>query len=180
FFGDYDVRSIFSKLVSPAVILVVSGQLLAQPEIEPKDGRVTYVVTLTPNDAPKPVSRCYLLPEYAESITGNRVQMLLRCFMEQDNFFGRYESEKRDTWNQLALQDLPRNEVKNYGGRLVERDMYDAARMTSVDWHLWHAVRRDGFNTLLPDVQKMRAIASVLKTRVRGEIAAGNLDGALH
>jgi len=92
FFGDYDVRSIFSKLVSPAVILVVSGQLLAQPEIEPKDGRVTYVVTLTPNDAPKPVSRCYLLPEYAESITGNRVQMFLRCFMEQDNFFGRYES----------------------------------------------------------------------------------------
>jgi len=121
-----------------------------------------------------------LLPELREAIPGNRVQMFLRCFMEQDNFFGRAESEKREKWNQMPLKDLPVAELKNYGGRLIESDMYDAARMTNVDWQVWYFVRRDGYYALLPDVQKMRALASALKTRIRGEIAAGDFNGAIH
>src|SRR5262249_23275285 len=87
--------------------------------------------------------------------------------------------EKRGKWNEMQLKDLPVSELKNYGARLIERDMYDAARMTNVDWQLWYFVRRDGYRTLLPDVQKMRALAEALRTRVRGEIAAGDFDGAL-
>jgi hypothetical protein len=166
-------------LAALAAVLAAAGRAPAQPALVPKDGRVTIPVALTPSDYPKPASRAYLLPEYRESIPGNRVQMFLRCFMEQDTFYGKAETEKRLAWNALPLKDLPLAELKNYGGPLLERDLYDAARMTGVEWQLWPFLRRDGIGTLLPDVQKLRAHAAALKTRVRGAIAAGDFDGAL-
>src|SRR5216684_1122866 len=120
------------------VVSALSSHAHAQPEWQPKNGRVTIPVFLTPNNYLKPISRAYLLPEYSESIPGNRVQMFLRCFMEQDNFFGQAESNKREIWNATPLRALPLGEISNYGGRLIERDMYDAARMTQVDWQLWY------------------------------------------
>jgi hypothetical protein len=172
-----------SCLIPPAVLgacLVLTHPAPAQPEQEPANGRMTVSIHLTPRDYPRPASRVFLLPEFAESIQGNRVQMFLRCFMEQDNFFGKTETNRREAWNQMALADLPLAEVRDYGGRLLSRDMYDAARMTYSDWQLWYFTRRDGYRTLLPDVQKMRSLASALKTRVRGEIAAGDCLGAIH
>lgn len=152
----------------------------AQPNPEPKDGKVVIPLSLRPAATPKPLSTAYLLPEYRETIPGNRVQMFLRSFMEQDRLFGKEESERRQKWNEMPIKDLPLNEVKAYAGRLIDRDLYDAARMTQADWQLWYFVRRDGVGTLLPDLQKMRALADVLKTRVRGEIAAGDHAAALH
>lgn len=137
-------------------------------------------MTITPSGARKPASRDFLLPEFRQAIPGNRVQMFLRCFMEQDIFFGKVESEKRHKWIEMALKDLPVNELKNYGGQWIRRDMHDAARMTNADWQLWYFARRDGYNTLLPDVQKMRALAEAIKSRVRGEIANRDFEGALH
>src|SRR5713101_4607534 len=96
---ETSVRFCFVYVVALVSALGMTQRLPAQPEVEPKDGRVTVAVTLTPNSYLKPVSRAYLLPESRESIQGNRVQMFLRCFMEQDNFFGRAETERRERWN---------------------------------------------------------------------------------
>src|SRR5258707_890347 len=87
---------------------------------------VTLTLRLTPNDYPKPASRAYLLPEFSESIQGNRVQMFLRCFMEQDSFFGRAESERRQKWNEMPLKDLPLKEgpVEDGPGQLVHVKNY--------------------------------------------------------
>jgi len=179
-YWELSVQSRTIWLVALVALFILVDQSAAQTDPEPKDGKVVYPIALTPKPYLKPISRVYLLPELREAIPGNRVQMFLRCFMEQDNFFGRAESEKREKWNQMPLKDLPVVELKNYGGRLIESDMYDAARMTNVDWQVWYFVRRDGYYTLLPDVQKMRALASALKTRIRGEIAAGDIEGAIH
>jgi hypothetical protein len=160
------------------VVSVLSPHAYAQPDPVPKNGRITIPVRLTPNDYLKPASRAYLLPEYSESIPGNRVQMFLRCFMERSNLFSQPESDRREKWNAAPLKDLP-FEVRDYQKDLA-RDMYDAARMTQVDWQLWYFLRRDGYNTMLPDAQKMRALVSVMKTRVRGQIAARDIDGAIH
>ena len=62
----------------------------------------------------------------------------------------------------------------------MDRDLYDAARMSDTDWQLWYLIRRDGVGTLLPDLQKTRALAEVLRTRTRGAIAAGDTADALH
>jgi hypothetical protein len=161
------------------VVAALTPHTHAQPNPVPKDGRVTIKLRLAPNDYLRPASRAHLLPEYAESLPGNPVQMFLRCFMEQTVFFGQAESEQRDKWNAAPLNELPLK-VKNYGGRLISRDMFDAARMTHVDWQLWYFIRRDGFNTLLPDAQKMRHMASTMKTRVRSDIAFGTSSEAIH
>ena len=79
----------------------------------------------------------------------------------------------------MPLTELPAEELKDYGGRLLGRDAVDAARMLNVDWQLWSFLQRDGYYTLLPDVQKMRALASTLKTRVRGQIRNGDHAGAI-
>src|SRR5262249_23098910 len=136
-------------------------------------------ISLKLSAPPTPLSAGYLLPEAAESIPGNRVQMFLRSFMEQDNLYSKAEADKRQKWNETPLSELPKD-LKGYAGKLIDRDLYDAARMTSADWQLWYIVRRDGHGTLLPDLQKMRALADVLKSRVRGEVAAGDSKAALH
>jgi hypothetical protein len=169
------MRNLLAALAAAG--LTVSA--LGQPPVEPKDGKVVYRVTLHPTAPPTPLSSAHLLPEAAESIPGNRVQMFLRSFMEQDNLYAKAEVDKRQKWNEMPLNELPK-ELKGYAGKLVDRDLYDAARMTTSDWQLWYIVRRDGYGTLLPDHQKMRALADVLKSRVRGEVAAGDATAALH
>ena len=161
------------------VVAALNAHAHAQPNPVPKDGRVTITLRLAPNDYLRPASRTHLLPEFAESIPGNRVQMFLRCFMEQNAFFGSPESDQREKWNSLPLNELPLK-VKNYGDPLISKYMYDAARMTQVDWQIGYYLRRDGFNTLLPDAQKMRQIATPLKTRVRADIAFGSDAEAIH
>ncbi len=166
------------KFYALAIIAIMAATATAQPIVEPKDGKVTYTMTISPTAAPKPASKYYLLPEYRDSIEGNRVQMFLRCFMEQDKFFGREQSERREKLNLLPLSELPKG-TNEEGGNLVSRDMYDAARMTRTDWQLGYFMRRDGIKTLLPDAQKFRSLAHVLKTRVRGEIAIKDFPSAL-
>lgn len=160
--------------LSGAALIVCAPPLPAQPDPEPRGGKVTYPITLHPAPAPKPASRAYLLPEYKDSIPGNRVQMFLRLFMEQAAFFGQEESKRRQKWNEMPLAELPAEEVKDYGGRLLRVDAVDAARMLNIDWQLWYFIQRDGYETLLPDVQKMRAIADVLKSRLRGAVRNGD------
>ncbi len=171
------------RFVAPlvgVVMLLCAGRVLSQPPIEPKDGKITVKLTLHPTAVQRPLSRNYLLPEYKDSIPGNRVQMFLRLFMEQDNFFGREESAKREAWEQMPLANLPTNdELKDYGGKLLGRDAVDAARMLNADWQLWPFLRRDGFGTLLPDIQKFRQLASTLQTRARGQIRNGDHAGAI-
>ncbi len=167
-----------TKFYALTMIAIVAATATAQPIVEPKDGKVTYTMTISPTAAPKPVSKYYLLPEYRDSIEGNRVQMFLRCFMEQDKFFGLEQSERREKLNLLPLSELPMG-TNEEGGNLVLRDMYDAARMTRSDWQLGYFMRRDGIKTLLPDAQKCRSLGQVLKTRVRGEIAINDFPAAL-
>jgi hypothetical protein len=171
-----------ARLLLAATALTVSTltpHVQAQHQPPVRDGKVSFELVLKPTDFLKPISRAYLLPEFAESIPGNRVQMFLRCFMEQEGFFGLAESERRERWNQLPLDKLPLKDVKDYGAPQAQA-IYDAARMTHADWQLWYFMRRDGYKTLLPDVQKMRHLAVPLKTRVRGELAEGDFPGALH
>ena len=167
-----------TKSYALAMIAIMAATVTAQPIVEPKDGKVTYTLTISATAAPKPASKYYLLPEYRDSIEGNRVQMFLRCFMEQDRFFAFEQSERREKLNLLPLSELPKG-TDQEGGNLVLRDMYDAARMTRTDWQLGYFMRRDGITTSIPDAQKFRSLAHVLKTRVRGEIAIKDFSAAI-
>lgn len=170
---------------------------LAQPNPEPKDGKVVVPITLHPTAAPKPLSRYYLTPQYIDMQPGNRVPTFMKAFMEQQYFFGKEPSEQRDKWNQLPLADLPVDDIKKSGcvGGLMYRksfqdptegagrplsDVDEAARLTTTDWQVWFNIRRDGIGTLLPEVQKMRDLASVLKVRMRYEVKTGDFEKAAY
>ncbi len=170
---------------------------LAQPNPEPKDGKVTIPLTLHPTAAPKPLSRYYLTPQYIDMQPGNRVPGFMKAYMEQHAFFSKEPAEQREKWNQTPLADLPVDDIKKSGviGGLMHRkdftdftesagrplsDVDEAARLLTTDWQVWFNIRRDGIGTLLPEVQKMRELASVLKVRMRYEVKTGDFEKAAY
>ncbi len=192
--------------LSLVVMLSTLSIAHAQPNPEPKDGKVVIPLTLSPTASPRLLSKYYLTSQYQEMQPGNRVPAYMKSYMEQASFFSKEPSELREKWNGMKLEDLPLDEIKKSGAigglayrldreavRLDEKGRIDFAstgrplsdvdagsRMLTSDWQMWHELRRDGIGTLLPEVQKMRELASVLKVRMRYEIATKNFEKAAY
>jgi len=109
-----------------------------------------------PMAAPKPALRYQLLPELSELSPGNPIPNYLRCVMDQDS------SSEREVFGKSAL-------------RMVDQ----AARMDKPDWQILIKLKTDGFSLLLPDLQKMRSLASALQTRFQEEVTLHHFDDAL-
>ena len=158
--------------------LVAPG--FAQRDPAPKDGMVTVKLSLQPTAAPAPLSKMSLYPEYGDLTPGNRVQGLMKTFMEQDHFFRRVNSEDWQKLLDLSLAELPEKIHEKegiahgiaYGDKstLMMGYLDKGARYSTIDWNEWFDLRKDGFRLLLPEVQKMRTLASVARLRMRGEI----------
>lgn len=189
-------------------LLALGALAHAQPLPEAKDGKVTIPLTLSPAPLPKPLSRFYLTPQYKEMQPGNRVATYMKAYMEQATFFSKEPALERDKWNEMHLAELPLEAMKksnsaNLGGLayrdnreaivldengLVDfapsgrplSDVDEASRQLTSDWQIWFNIRRDGIGTLLPEVQKMRELASVLKVRMRYEIATKDFEKATY
>ena len=78
------------------------------PSLTPpvKDGKVTIPLELSPAATPKPLSAYYLEVEYGEKQPGEKLGGFLKCFMEQDRFFGQEHQEKIVRWANTPLADL--------------------------------------------------------------------------
>src|SRR5690348_11256763 len=114
-------------------------------------------LSVQPMAAPKPALRYLLLPELKEMTPGNPIPNYLKCFMEQQAFAPGHE-----TLSKAALRQADR-----------------AARMDKPDWQILLKLKTDGFGLLLPDLQKMRSLASALQARFHDEVVRGRLDDAL-
>lgn len=113
-------------------------------------------LNVQPMPEPKPALRYLLLPELKEMQPGNPIPNYLRCFMDQDF------SSPMETLSPAALRQADR-----------------AARMDKPDWQILLKAKTDGISLLLPDVQKLRAIASALQERFHTEVAQHRIDEAL-
>jgi hypothetical protein len=113
-------------------------------------------LTVQPMAAPKPALRYLLLPDLRELTPGNPIPNYLRGLLDQD-FTADRESLSRE-----ALRQADR-----------------AARMDKPDWQILLKARTDGIGLLLPDLQKMRMLASDLQGRFRDEIALHRFDDAI-
>lgn len=111
-------------------------------------------LTVRPKAAPRPALRYLLLPELKEMTPGNPVPNYLRVALDMESTL--------EVFNPAAL-------------RLVDR----AARMDKPDWQILPKLKTDGIGLLLPDVQKIRSLASALQERFRDENARGRLDDSL-
>jgi hypothetical protein len=171
-----------------AALLLVAGRSRAQPQPEPKDGKVVIPLALSPAVPPKPVSKYYLTPEYRDLIPGEKLSGFLKCFMEQSIFFNKENEEKRKKWLAMPLAELPKDvreqaAIKDgiaynppFAGRMVFMDQ--AARYTRTEWNEWFNIRHDGVYTLLPEMQSLRTLGPVLQLRMRCEIKNGEFDRA--
>jgi hypothetical protein len=106
--------------------------------------------------APAPALRYLLLPELKEMNPGNPIPAYLRCLMDQDF------TADRGSLSRAALR---------------QADL--AARLDRPDWQILLRLKADGINTLLPDLQGLRMLASALQDRFRTELAQHRLDDAL-
>lgn len=142
-------------------------------------------MTVQPKAAPKPALKYQLLPELREMNPGNPIHEYTRCFAEQYNFWRSKESvAKREKWQTMPLRDLPVKEIRQwYGysrqGRSLLHYADSAARMETPDWQMLPRLKRDGTETLLPDVQGLRELAGALRVRFRVEIAERHFDDAV-
>jgi hypothetical protein len=109
-----------------------------------------------PAPAPKPALRYLLLPELREMTSGNPIPNYLKCLLDQD-----FTSDQ-ETIGRAGLRQADR-----------------AARMDKPDWQILPKLRTDGIGLLLPDVQKLRALAQSLQGRFRDEVALRRFDDAL-
>lgn len=179
------------------LFLLLAAPAVAQPPREPKDGKLVVPLTLSPTAVKKPLTRYYLTAQYPDMKPGNRVPTFMRSYMEQHHFFAKEQYDKREKWNEMKLEDLPLDDIKNSGaiGGLAYRDPDDpihshrgrplgdvdeGARQLTADWQIWFNIREDGVGTLLPEVQKMRELASVLKVRMRYEVRTGDFEKAVY
>lgn len=174
-----------------AALACAAAPATAQPPAVPENGKLTIPLTLSLTAEPRPTSRFLLQPQYTDLMPGEKLAGFLKCFMEQERFFSSAEEKKRTDWNALPLADLPLDQIRQHGvydghgAGVLDGIAYDppnarlmvfmdqAARYDRVEWNLWYNLRKDGLSALLPEVQKLRSLALVLKLRMRAEIKAG-------
>src|SRR5262245_30130420 len=111
---------------------------------------------------------------------GNAVPAFYKCVMEQHNLYHNKEVvEEREKYLVCPLSELKGKNLATYGGSSSKHADY-AARLDMVDWQLLNKLRVEGINLLLPDVQVLRGVATVLKVRFRAQIAEGDFDAAVN
>ena len=160
-----------------AVLLALAPAAHSQKKDKPFEDVIR--MTVHPAAAPKPALKYQLLPELREMNPGNPILGYLRCFAEQNNFFFSKQAEdQRERWMAMPLKDLPVKEMRGYGGAALRRADY-AARLDTPDWQMLLLLRKEGFATLVPDLQQMRVLTRALQVRFRGEAADRRFEDAL-
>jgi hypothetical protein len=143
----------------------------------PKDQPV--MLDVQPAAAPVPALRHQLLPEVAEMNPGNAVPAYLKCWAEQTNFFHHKEVvEERERLRSRPLTDIKPGSLKGYGGNALRQADF-AARLEYADWNMLPQMREQGYMLLIPEVQQIRALATALHVRGRGQLVDKDFDGAI-
>ena len=124
-----------------------------------------------------------LLPELRDTTPGNAVDHYRQAIknMKQDAPPEREWYPSLEQWMAAPLKDFPRDEVRPFLKQCEStfKEVEAGARSEQCDWGLTEKLRKTGIATLLPDVQKMRAIAALLQLRIRYELAEGRMDRAV-
>ena len=141
-------------------------------------------LALHPAAAPSPALKYALLPELRDSLPGNAVTHYRQAVknMKQDAPPQRDWYPAMEQWMAVPLKDLPREEVGKFLKQCETtfQEVDAGARSEDCDWGITEELRKKGIATLLPDVQEMRAIASLLTLRIRYQLAEGRPDKAAH
>ena len=119
-----------------------------------------------------------------DTIPGNAVDHYRQAVqnMKQDAPPSRDWYPTLEQWMATPLKDFPRDDVAKFlkPCESTFQEVEAGARSEDCDWGLTEKLRKFGFNTVIQDIQDMRAITALLSLRVRYELADGRMDRAAH
>jgi hypothetical protein len=135
------------------------------------------LIRLYPSSPASPALQHALLPEVRDTIPGNAAEQYRRTLavLKQD---GPPEHEWRETvyqWSAVPDDEFPREEARKLllRAEMVLQALDAAARGEYCDWGLTERLRNNGFSDVLPDIQRLRAVAALLALHIRCNVIAG-------
>jgi hypothetical protein len=145
----------------------------------PPDWLLDRALEITPQGEPVPALKYRLFPATTDLKDGNAVPIYLRLVFEQSEKTLRWRYETPVPWNQLPLDQLPRDKVRGFltQNRRFLQQMQLGARRKTADWN-YTLDEGDPIGILLPDAQTMRNYTHVLVLKARFEIAEGHYAAA--
>jgi hypothetical protein len=174
------MKPIATTLCCGVVLLIALG---AQPAAEPPHAKPrepdVRKLTLQLRAPSQPELRYRLLPAHDQLTPGNAVPvymtaLLLLAQMPQEWL------ESLDRLGQLPLTELPVEETRQFldSSRSILDLLHIAARRERSEWDLtW---REQGFQSLLPHLNRMRTVSWLLSIESRLAIADGRFEDAAH
>ncbi len=137
-------------------------------------------LTVQPAAPTVPALKYALLPELIDMLPGNALANYNRAALLSAEHGALTPEHPFWKWLTMPLKDLPVREVRAFVNqrRAMYQELELAARHEHCDWELTERLRSEGVNLLLPEVQRMREFANLLKLRARLELAEGHPDQA--
>jgi hypothetical protein len=142
--------------------------------------------SLSPAGLPSTALKYRLLPELRDQTAGNAAPLYKEAEAKLKPLQREFDERAKwqtlfPEWANTPLKEFPRDEVRKalepYKEILELTDK--AARRQYCDWDLLQRIRERGFETLLPEVQDLRSLASLLSVAARLQMADGDFVGAL-
>lgn len=158
--------------------LAAAGPLAAQEAGSTRAAAEPPVTTLrvTPRAQPDPALRYRLLPPITRLRPGNAAVMYL---MAGDALHDPQWTDEHQSWLDMPLADLPRDEIDKLVGSAGDLQMLDqAARRSRIEWDNANLVD-NGVAALLPHVNQLRALTRRLALRIRLHVARRDYDAAV-
>ena len=138
---------------------------------------------LTPAKPPTPALRYQLLPDARQATSGNAADFYKKAIALADKKGLAAANQGLDDYLQLPLNQLPKEQVRKFLAEAEYVEMVElldkGARCDHCDWGFRERLRKDGINTLLPELQPMRNFARLLAVKARLEMAEGQPNQAL-
>ena len=169
-------RVFLVRAILGAIVVVAVGTLPCRAQQVNQQPETLIRLSVARAAAPKPSLKYQLLPELEEISPGNPVEGYLKCYLGQYRFaFNEDAFERRITLLAKPLDELPVSDSREVPrSALPEADR--AARLDNPDWQILLKLKSDGINTLLPDVQGLRAVARACR---RGSTRRSPLAGSM-
>ena len=163
-------------VLSVCLVLIVVAPLAADEPDKPQPRKLT----LSPAKSPTSGLRFRLLPELLEQRPGNAVEHY-KCaaglFKDKIGNFPEAALISLD----LPLDRMPKDEIRDLLKKAEPglAEVEAGTRCESCDWGLTERLRKDAIAARLDGIQEMREAATLLRLRLRLEVADGKLDRAL-
>ncbi len=176
---------LFAIALTSAAAASFSTALFAQDADKQAD-TTTYSLTLRPVGPPVPSFRYELIPSVRNlehnnaALLHHRALLILADTRPAGKEYYQAQ-EKFQTALDGPIKDFPREQARTYLKTFnnVFKEVEAAAKCDHCDWGTDQRIAADGIGFLLPEAQKIRELAMLLKLRCRVHLLDGKVDLAL-